>query len=118
MNPYDPVKIKDLRPLHDYVMIRDMQFGERQLSSRIVLLGDDGKSAGIRPRWGQVFRVGPNQQEIRPGQWILVAHGRWTRGTRLEINGEVITVRRVDNNDILLISDEDPGVDELISDHA
>lgn len=118
MTPYDPVKIKDLRPLHDYVIVRDMQFGERQLNSRIVLLGDDGKTSGIRPRWGQVFRVGPDQQEIQPGQWILVAHGRWTRGTRLEIDGEVVTVRRVDNNDILLVSDTDPGVDEMISDNA
>jgi co-chaperonin GroES (HSP10) len=115
---FDPIKINKLQPLNDHVLVRDMNFGERQLSSKIVLMGDDGKSSGIRPRWAKVFAVGPAQKDIAEGQWILVAHGRWTRGSKIEVNGEVMVIRRVDNNDILLVSDEPPADAEIISEHA
>jgi hypothetical protein len=46
----------------------------------------------------------------------LVTHGRWTRGSDIEINDEKITIRRVDVNDILLVSDEAPAADETMSD--
>ena len=112
---YAPKQIKNLRALKDHVLVTDMQFGGRQLSSGIVLLSDDGKSDGIRPRWGQVFAVGPEQQDVRVGQWILVAHGRWTRANEIEINGEKKSLRRVDHNDILLVSDEAPEHDDTMS---
>ena len=41
---YAPKQIKNLRALKDHVLVTDMQFGGRQLSSGIVLLSDDGKS--------------------------------------------------------------------------
>jgi hypothetical protein len=88
----------------------------RQLSSGIILPGDDGKSAGIRPRWGQVYEVGPEQRDVRPGQWICVAHGRWTRGLEIEDDQGVKTIRRIDPKDILLVSDEHPGSDDTMSD--
>jgi hypothetical protein len=55
-----------------------------------------------------VHAVGPQQKNVKVGQYILVSHGRWTRGvdvTNPETN-ETKTLRRVDNNDILLVSDE------------
>jgi Chaperonin 10 Kd subunit len=113
--PYAPKKIKSLRALKDHVLVTEMQFGSRQLSSGIMLLSDDGKSDGIRPRWCQVFAVGPEQQDVQVGQWILVAHGRWTRANDIEVDGEKKSLRRVDNRDILLVSDEAPGHDDTIS---
>jgi hypothetical protein len=112
---YAPKQIKNLRALKDHVLVTDMQFGGRQLSSGIVLLDDNGKSDGIRPRWCQVFAIGPEQQDVQVGQWILVAHGRWTRANDIEVNGEKKSLRRVDNNDILMVSDESPGYDDTIS---
>lgn len=112
---YAPKQIKNLRALKDHVLVTDMQFGGRQLSSGIMLLSDDGKSDGIRPRWCQVFAIGPEQQDVQVGQWILVAHGRWTRANDIEVNGEKKSLRRVDNNDILMVSDEAPGYDDTIS---
>ena len=38
-----------------------------------------------------------------------MAHGRWTRGANIELDGETMTIRRVDLNEILLISDEKPN---------
>ena len=112
---YAPKKIKNLRALKDHVLVTDMQFGGRQLSSGIMLLSDDGKSDGIRPRWCQVFAVGPEQEDVQVGQWILVAHGRWTRANDIEVNGEKKSLRRVDNNDILMVSDEAPDHDDTVS---
>jgi len=112
---FEAKKISGLRALKDHVLVTDMKFGSRQLSSGIVLMDDDGKSDGVRPRWCQVFAVGPEQTDIEVGQWILVAHGRWTRANDIEIDGERKSLRRVDNNDILMVSDESPEYDDTIS---
>lgn len=112
---YAPKKINSLRALNEHVLVTDMQFGQRKLSSGIVLLNDDGKSDGIRPRWCQVFAVGPSQKDVSVGQYILVAHGRWTRANEIEINGEKKSLRRVDHNDILMVSDELPDADDTLT---
>ena len=78
------VKIKTIKPLNDHVIVSDMNFGERRTSGGLFLLNDDARSAGIRPRWARVYAVGPDQQDVQVGQWILVAHGRWTRGVKIE----------------------------------
>ena len=112
---YDPIKIKKLMPLRDGVIVKDMNFSERTTSLGIILAKDDMKSSGIRPRWGQVYAIGPDQKEISVGQWICVAHGRWTRGVKIEDHDGVKVIRRIDVNDILLVSEEQPS-DDTISD--
>lgn len=104
---------KQLHPTKDNVVVTDMLFSERKLSSGIVLLSDNGKGTGIRPRWGQVYAIGPDQKDVSVGQWILVAHGRWTRGVSIEDEGGPKTIRKVDPKDILLISDELPEDDTM-----
>jgi len=108
-------KVERIRALNDHVLVTDMKFGQRQLSSGLILLNDDGKGDGIRPRWCQVFAIGPDQRDVEVGQWILVSHGRWTRANEIEINGEKKSLRRVDHNDILLVSDEPPAYDDTMS---
>ena len=105
MSYLDAHKITGIRPLHDQVVVRDMEFKNRHLASGILLVDDNYKSEGIRPRWGQVYSVGPDQDIYKVGQWILVAHGRWTRGANVEVNGEQFTIRKVDLEQILLVSD-------------
>ena len=106
-------KIKSIKPLRDYILVTDMSFEQRTLNSGIILLGDDGKTDGIRPRWARVFAVGPEQQDVRPGEWVCVAHGRWTRGVEIDDNGVKRTIRRVDPAEILLVSDELPQDDTM-----
>jgi len=109
-------KINSIRALHNHIIVKDMNFNERTLSSGIILASDDGKSQGIRPRWAKVYCVGPEQKEIKPNQWVYVEHGRWTRGVDVEIEGESFTIRRVDGDCILLVSDDEPTADDTISD--
>ena len=113
---FSPTRVESLRALNDNVLVRDMEFRGRQLSSGIILPSDNGKADGIRPRWAEIYAVGPEQQDVRPGQWICVAHGRWTRGVEIEDSEGVKTIRRIDPRDILLVSDEHPGTDDTISD--
>jgi len=112
---FAPHRIHKIKALRDNVIVADMEFKGRTLSSGIILPSDNGKSDGIRPRWGQVYEVGPEQQDVRPGQWICVAHGRWTRGLDIEDDQGKRTIRKVDPKDILLVSDEHPGSDDTIS---
>ena len=109
MAAYEPVKLKALRPLHDHILVVGMEFKERFTNSGIYIPSDDKTTQGVRPRWARVYAVGPDQTEIKVGQWLCIAHGRWTRGVDIEdASGEKMTVRRIDNNDILLVSDEQP----------
>jgi hypothetical protein len=108
-------KINTLRALRDHVLVSDMNFDGRKLSSGIFLLNDDMRTAGVRPRWAQVYAVGPEQQDIQVGQWVLVSHGRWTRGVKIEDTKSELVIRRIDPNDVLLISDVEPS-DDTVSD--
>jgi hypothetical protein len=113
---FAPTRVQELRAIGDTVLVHSMNFkNTRTLSSGIILPSDDGKSNGIRPRWGQVYVVGPEQQDVMPGQWICVAHGRWTRGLEIEDDQGVKTIRKIDPKDILLVSDDEPAADDTIS---
>jgi co-chaperonin GroES (HSP10) len=99
-----------LRPIQAHILVRDMNFGEQKSAGGIVLKSDDGKSEGVRPRWCRVFAVGPEQKDVKAGEWILVEHGRWTRGLEVEEDdGTKFTIWRVDNNGILMSADEKPA---------
>lgn len=106
-------KISKLQVIGENILVADMNFKERFTSSGIVLLGDDGKTSGIRPRWGRVYAIGPNQTDVQLGQWVCVAHGRWTRGVEIEDDTGTVTIRKIDPKDILLVADERPNDDTL-----
>jgi co-chaperonin GroES (HSP10) len=98
-----------LRPIQAHILVRDMNFGEQKSAGGIVLKSDDGKSEGVRPRWCRVFAVGPEQKDVKAGEWILVEHGRWTRGLEVEEDdGTKFTIWRVDPTGILMSADEKP----------
>jgi hypothetical protein len=88
-----------------------MIFETRITTSGIIIPNDNGKSTGIRPRWGRVYAVGVEQQDVTVGQWVCIEHGRWTRGIDIEDESGKVTLRRVDPKDIMMISDEVPNDD-------
>ena len=106
---------RQIKPLMDHIIVSDMAFDQRITTGGIILLNDDMKNAGIRPRWAKVYAIGPEQKDVDIGQFVLVSHGRWTRGIKIEDEEGEKTIRRVDPNDILLVSNE-PMQDETISD--
>ena len=100
------------RAIRDKILICNLEKGERKTAGGIFLVDDDKKAEGIRPRWAQIYDVGPDVKdpELQPGRWILVEHGRWTRGMTVQRDdGEQMTLWGVQWPDpILLISDEQP----------
>jgi co-chaperonin GroES (HSP10) len=107
---FKPAVTGKLIPLHKNVFVTDMNFEEQISKGGIVLPSDDGKDAGIKPRWGRVFAVGPEQQDVEVGQWILIEHGRWTRAIKyIEDDGSERKIFRVDTNCMLMVSDEKPN---------
>ena len=104
------VALSKLKPIRDNIVIVDMDFGEQVTKGGLVLLSDDGKSEGVKSRWGRVHSVGPMQEDVKAGEWILLEHGRWSRGfTVLDDNGNDIIIRRADPKGILAVADEKPN---------
>ena len=106
----------DIIPLKKRVLVSDMHFGETKSKGGIILVDDDGTAEGIHPRWGKVYAVGRLQEDVKVGQWIMVAHGRWSRAFKVKRSeqgsagqiGVELEVRMIDENDILLVSDTEP----------
>jgi co-chaperonin GroES (HSP10) len=95
--------------IHDNVLITDMNFAEQYSAGGIIVSSDNGKTEGIKPRWGKVYDIGPDQHDVKIGDWILVEHGRWTRGIEIETDtGDIVTVRRVETKAIIATSDHLP----------
>lgn len=98
-----------IKPIRDNVIVDSMYFGDQRTTTGLILLDDDGKESGIKARWGKVWAVGPEQKDVSVGQWILIEHGRWTRGFKFtDQEGKEIVLRRVDIDAILGTSEEEP----------
>ena len=100
----------NITAIGDRVLVTDMDFGEQVTTGGIIITSDDGKTRGIYPRWGKVYDKGPrNNDPYKIGDWILVEHGRWTRGVKLENDNQELDVRMVEAESILAWSDEPPN---------
>lgn len=98
------------RAVGNRVLVTDMYFGEQTTKSGIVLTSDDGKTRGIYPRWGKVYCKGPrNTDPYEVGQWILIEHGRWTRGFKIDDGEGEKELRMVDSESVLAYADERPN---------
>ena len=67
-----------IKPIRDNVLVTDMEFEAVTTASGIVIPSQNGKSEGVKPRWGRVWAIGPEQQDVNVGDWIYVEHGRWS----------------------------------------
>jgi len=101
--------INNLRALRGKVIVHNIEQGERRTKNGIIILDDNGKEVGIRQRWAQVWALGPDIEDLKVGDWVLIKHGRWSRGIDIKINEIITTIRQADYPDaILLVSDECP----------
>jgi len=103
----------DIKPLKKRVLVSDMHFGETKTKGGIILTDDDGSEGGIHPRWGKVYAIGDQQEDVKVGEWVMVSHGRWSRGFKIKKKGVELEVRMIDENDILLVSDEEPDQNRM-----
>jgi|TARA_B110000858_G_C17799385_1_gene474381 co-chaperonin GroES (HSP10) len=106
---HSAIKANTVTPLHEGVIVSEINFGERTTASGIIIRSDDGTSHGVRPRWGKVYSVGPTQTDVKVGQWIMIEHGRWTRSFDIiGDSGVTTTLWKVEEKSILIVTDEKP----------
>ena len=98
----------DITPLKKRVLVSDMHFGETKSKGGIIMMDDDGSAGGIHPRWAKVYAIGKDQKDVTVGQWVMISHGRWSRAFKVAKDGVELEVRMIDENDILLVSDDEP----------
>lgn len=116
MSSYDTKNIQ-IRAIRDHVIVTGMNFSERKTTGGIILRSDDSKSHGVRPRWGKVYKIGPEQEDVTVGQWVLIEHGRWTRKIKINDGESEKEIWRVDSSAILAVSDVEPSAaDDVIVD--
>jgi co-chaperonin GroES (HSP10) len=106
-----PTRIKGkITPLKKRVLVSNMHFGLTKTKAGLIIPDDDGKAHGTHPRWAKVYAVGKDQTDVNVGEWVLISHGRWTRGITLETETEDLDVRMIDEKDILLTSKDEPDI--------
>jgi hypothetical protein len=103
------IQADSFKPLKKNVFVTDLDRGPRLTAKGIIIPDDNMKESGIRPRWGRVYAVGPDINDLQPGEWVFVEHGRWTTGIDLALPTGTIRVWKIDYPDaVLLASDHDP----------
>jgi co-chaperonin GroES (HSP10) len=104
-----------INPIKDRVLVVDMEFGEQTTKGGIIIADDDGKSTGIHARWARVFKVGPEQKELKPGQYVLIDHGRWTRAVEVLVDDKKNKLFMIDYpKGVLIISETKPKQLEMV----
>jgi len=101
---------KTVKPIKKRILGTLCEYGPRRSKSGILLLDDNGKEHGIRPRWFRVKAIGPDQEDVSIGDYILVEHGRWTWAIDVVDDKGNITekIRMLDENGVIGISDGRP----------
>lgn len=98
-----------LKPIKNRVIVSNMYFGEQRTNSGLIISNDDGTTRGIYPRWARVHSKGPeNTDDYAVGDWVLIEHGRWTRGVKIDEGNGEIELRMVEAESILMASSEKP----------
>lgn len=99
-----------VRPLSKDILIYNMDMGEQKTSSGIIIQSDDGKAHGVKPRWAQVYKVGERcELDVKPGQWILIEHGRWTRKVKIDDGESIKEIQKVEVSSVMAVSNERPN---------
>jgi co-chaperonin GroES (HSP10) len=101
--------MKTIKPIHDKVLAKMIDgFGEKRTAGGLIIQEKDGTADAIRPRWFEVVYVGPEQKDVNPGEYVLVAHGRWSRGVTID-PADDYKLYFLDNDEMLAVSDELPN---------
>jgi co-chaperonin GroES (HSP10) len=94
---------REVKPLRNKVLVTNIESGGKITRNGIIIPDDDGKERGIRPRWAEIYAVGDDIEDLSPGEWILISHGRWSRGVDFNDGNDKITIRQVDYPEAILL---------------
>jgi len=100
--------MREFKPLGDKIigMMCDPIGSERSTKAGLIIRAKNLDEDSIRPRWFEVTHVGPEQDKVKTGDYVLVPHGRWSRG--IDLKGTMKEEDKfflLDNEELLMISD-------------
>ena len=116
---FSTVKVSEFRPLKGKVFVTNLEHGDTVTKSGIIITDDNMTNRGIRPRWGKVWAIGAEVEDIEVGEWILIDHGRWTQKINIEMGGEIVSIWSVEYPEsVMVASDEEPKSSQAVADSA
>lgn len=99
-----------IKPIRDKVLAKMLEpVGAERIVNGIILTATNLGEESIRPRWFEVISVGPEQSMLQAGEYVLVPHGRWSRGIDLDNTlREEDKIFLLDNDALMGTSDVNP----------
>ena len=85
---------------------------EKTSKGGIIMKEKDATEAAVRPRWFKVYSVGSGIDWIKEGEYVMVAHGRWSNGLKIDEN---LKLYLIDNEECLAVNDTNPMEDNTIA---
>ena len=85
---------------------------EKTTAGGLILKEKDATEAAVRPRWFKVYSVGSEIDWIKEGEYVMVAHGRWSNGLKID---EDLKLYLIDNDECLAVNDTNPMEDNTIA---
>lgn len=98
-----------ITPVGEWIATKIIDKGSKISAGGIIVLDDNMKQSGIRPRWAKVLAVGPDvdpRDNINVGDFLLLEHLGWVRGMEIEVDGTEQTVHWTIPEKIVLIGDD------------
>jgi len=101
--------MKNIKAFGDRILalMVDKPTGYKKSKSGLLIADKDMDTNSIRPRWFKTYAVGEEIDWVKPEQYLLVAHGRWSNGIKAFENSDE-KLYLLDNKECLMISDEKP----------
>jgi hypothetical protein len=102
--------MKTITPIRDNVIGQMLEpVGDERTVNGLILTEKNLGEESVRPRWFLVTHCGPEQKDMTPGMFVLVPHGRWSRGLNLEGTlREADKLFLLDNEALMGTSDVNP----------
>ena len=76
----------------------------------VILLANNATEGGMQPRWFKALAVHPEEKDVKEGDYMLVAHGRWSREYIYDDEDETQYVMVVESESVMGLQDEYPDL--------
>ncbi len=95
---------KEIKAMRDKILAEMIDKPDEDAG--VILLDDNMKEDGVRPRWFKCQAIGPEVYDIKPGDYMLVSHGRWTR--EHATSGRKLVTRVIEADSVLGVQNDRP----------
>ena len=100
--------MKTLKPRKENIFgVMIEGYGVTKTKGGLMVMEHNMTDGAIRPRWFHVTAIGPDQNDVSVGDYVLVEHARWSRKITVDF-GQDGDLYHIDEKEILLVTDRNP----------